>query len=205
MITSIEVDQKLKEVENNRKIIESHLRKLGLDHHWFFIDGKDFDTALKVNDIQVITSNEEGILVTDINGKTYQTKATMTLFQAEKDLLLFSQFIRSHERFLVNLNHLDYFSPSISEPQGKNLTFRNNFRALLSASNADKIKRYFNIKSLEHVEPWNEKYQSIIDENLRSFEKEIRFMSADELKDNFKYQSTNQFNIREFGVRQRFL
>ena len=190
----------LSSVLENQEKINSYYRRLGLTEERFFIPGPDFDQSVKVNDIQFITTSEKsGLLITDSQGKTYQTRSSFTLGKAEKNLVKFPQFIRSHDRFIVNLNQLDYFSPSPSETGGRTLTFKNTgAKALLGASRADKVREFFNIKSLEHVEPWNEQYQAIIDENLRTFEKEIRFMSADELKTNFKYQSNSEFNVREF-------
>ena len=66
----------------------------------------------------------------------------------------------------------------------------------VSAFNSKKVKKYFKMDSLEHVTPWNKEYQAIIDENLRTFDKEIRLMSKEELLDNFKFETTGEFNIR---------
>jgi len=74
----------------------------------------------------------------------------MTIGNIEKLFLNFPQFIRTHENYIVNINELDYFSPSETEKQGNTLSFKlTAFKAVLSASNSDKVKRYFNIKSLD--------------------------------------------------------
>ena len=140
----------------------------------------------------------EGVIVVDVNGNLHKVKNTTTLTEIEKKLSNDRQFMRTHERFIVNLDLLDYLSPD-KESNNIILGFKNtDVKALLSPANFDKIRKYFNIKSLTHVEPWSEGYQAILDENLRTFDKEIRFMTPDELKANFKYQSTGEFNIREF-------
>lgn len=194
-----EIQNKLNLVISNQEKINSLLKISGLTSHRFLIDGKDFDQSLKVNDIQLITTSENGLTITDSLGCVFYTKPSVSISDIEKYLLSFPQFVRTHEKFLVNLNHVDYFSPSPTEPQGRTITFKNSkSQALLSAYNSQKVKNFFNTKTLEHVEPWNEQYQAIIDENLRSFDKEIRFMTSDELKNNFKYSSTGEFNIREF-------
>jgi hypothetical protein len=189
------------EIKELKEIYQLKLNKLGLTNERFFISGYGFDSSLKKKNIQIITTSKDTgkIEIFDKFGNKHIIKSSMTIGNIEKLFLNFPQFIRTHENYIVNINELDYFSPSETEKQGKTLSFRSTgFKAFLSASNSDKVKRYFNIKSLDHVEPWNEKYQSIIDENLRSFEKEIRFMPIEELKNNFKYQSTGEFNIREF-------
>ena len=117
--------------------------------------------GLKLNNIQVISTYEKGLLIFDSLGNSHQFKSSLTLTNLEKEFSDCPYFVRTHENFLVNLYQLDYFSPSPSEPQGRTLTFKNtNFTALLSSSNSDKVKKFFNIKSLEHVEPWNEQYQA---------------------------------------------
>ena len=189
------------EIKELKEIYQLKLNKLGLTNERFFLSGYGFDSSLKKKDIQIITASKDTgkIEIFDKFGNKHTIKSSMIIGNIEKLFSNFPQFIRTHENYIVNINEVDYFSPSTTETQGKTLSFRlTGFKAVLSASNSDKVKRYFKIKSLDHVEPWNEKYQSIIDENLRSFEKEIRFMPIEELKNNFKYQSTGEFNIREF-------
>ena len=155
--------------------------------------------GLKLNNIQVISTYEKGLLIFDSLGNSHQFKSSLTLTNLEKEFSDCPFLVRTHEKFIVNLYQLDYFSPSPTEYKGKTLSFKfTDFKAVLSASNSSKVKQYFKIKSLDHVEPWNDNYQSIIDENLRTFEKEIRFMNPEELKSNFKYKSIDDFNIREF-------
>ena len=194
-----EIQDKLNLVISNQEKINYLLKISGFTSHRLLIDDKDFDKSIKVNDIQFITTSENGLTITDSSSCVFYTKTSVSFSDIEKYLLSFPQFVRTHEKFLVNLNHVDYFSPSPTEPQGRTITFKNSkSQALLSAYNSQKVKNFFNTKTLEHVEPWNEQYQAIIDENLRSFDKEIRFMTSDELKNNFKYSSTGEFNIREF-------
>ena len=123
----------------------------------------------------------------------------MTLSKIEKTLKNYPQFIRTHDSFIVNFNHLDYFAPSKVDSGGRSLTMKKtNLFVPLSSTNVKKVKDYFNIKSLEHVEPWNIRYSVIISENLRNFDKEIRFMSTEELKQNFRFKYNIEFNVREF-------
>lgn len=191
----------LSEVISNQKKINSLYKKNGLTENLFLIPGPDFEQQVKINDIQLITTlkGSSGLQIFTVTGNEYKTKPSLSLNDIEKQLLDFPQFVRTHESFIVNFNHLDYFSPSETDTQGRTLFFRNTgLKAPLSSGNVDLVKQYFETGSLEHVEPWNREYQAIIDENLRSFEKEIRFMSSDELKANFKYKATGEFNIREF-------
>jgi hypothetical protein len=189
------------EIEELKKIYQIKLNKLDLTNERFFLSGKDSDSSIKKKDIQIITtSKESGYLeIFDKFGTKHLIKSSMNIGNIEKLFSNFPQFIRTHENYIVNINQIDYFSPSPTEYKGKTLSFKfTDFKAVLSASNSSKVKQYFKIKSLDHVEPWNDNYQSIIDENLRTFEKEIRFMNPEELKSNFKYKSIDDFNIREF-------
>jgi hypothetical protein len=205
-----ELEKELKEVRADQERINSLYRKNGLTEDLFLIPVINpplkgargmSEQQIKINDVQVITTlkGSAGLEFFDSQGKSYKTKPSANLNDIEKKLLDFPQFFRTHESFIVNFNHLDYFAPSETDTQGRTLVFKNTgVKAPLSSGNVDQVKKYFKTGSLEHVEPWNREYQAIIDENLRSFEKEIRFMSADELKANFKYKATGEFNIREF-------
>ena len=189
------------EIEELKKIYQIKLNKLDLTNERFFLSGKDSDSSIKKKDIQIITtSKESGYLeIFDKFGTKHLIKSSMNIGNIEKLFSNFPQFIRTHENYIVNINQIDSFSPSPTEYKGKTLSFKfTDFKAVLTASNLSKVKQYFKIKSLDHVEPWNDNYQSIIDENLRTFEKEIRFMNQEELKLNFKYKSITDFNIREF-------
>lgn len=191
----------LSEVKTNHENINKLYRKNGMTENLFLIPGPDVEQQIKINDVQIITTlkGSVGLQIFTITGNEYKTKPSLSLNQIEKKLLDFPQFVRTHESFIVNFNHLDYFSPSETDTQGRTLTFKKTgLKAPLSSGNVDQVKQYFQIGSLDHVEPWNREYQAIIDENLRSFEKEIRFMSADELKANFKFKATGEFNVREF-------
>ena len=193
----MELDQLLKEVLENQEKINSLYRKLGLNQKRFFIDGFDTDKSLNLNEVQIIAISDD-VSIVDVSGNVYEHKPNISINDLEKKLLPYPQFMKTQEKFIVNLNHLDYFLPD-KESNNIFLGFKNtSIKAILSPPNFDKVKKYFGIKSLVHVEPWSEEYQAILDENLRTFDKEIRFMNPEELKNNFKYQSTGEFNIREF-------
>lgn len=178
---------------------ETLIHKIGLSNDKFIINSEYHDISIKINDIQVISTNEKGLLFRDSYGNSYQSVPSLTLAKVEKLFSEYPQFIRTHESFIVNFNHLDYFSPSDTDSGGRTLTMKKtNISVPLSSTNSKKVKDYFSIKSLEHVEPWNIRYSVIINENLRNFDKEIRFMSSEELKLNFHFKATGEFNIREF-------
>ena len=137
------------EIEELKKIYQIKLNKLDLTNERFFLSGKDSDSSIKKKDIQIITtSKESGYLeIFDKFGTKHLIKSSMNIGNIEKLFSNFPQFIRTHENYIVNINQIDYFSPSPSEPQGRTLTFKNtNFTALLSASNSDKVKKFFNIR-----------------------------------------------------------
>ena len=175
------------------------IRKLGLCNDKIIIQCKYHDISIKINDIQVISTSQDCLLFRDCHGNSYSSAPSLTLSKIEKTLKNYPQFIRTHESFIVNFNHLDYFAPSKVDSGGRSLTMKKtNLFVPLSSTNVKKVKDYFNIKSLEHVEPWNIRYSVIISENLRNFDKEIRFMSTEELKQNFRFKYNIEFNVREF-------
>ena len=186
----------LKQILDNQTLIFKYAQKHGLNQRKFYPSVFTPEKILSLNNVQIIAVSDEVNLI-DVLGNVHKHK-NVTVNEIEKKLLNYPQFIKTHEKFIVNLNHLDYLSPD-KESNNIFLGFKNtSTKAILSPPNFDKIKKYFGIKSLVHVEPWSEEYQAILDENLRTFDKEIRFMNPEELKNNFKYLSTGEFNIREF-------
>ncbi len=195
-----ELIKELTELKAEQEKINCFYSKLGLTDDKILIPCKEAEAAVKVNDIQVVkTGEKEGLEIFDKSGKKYQTKKSFELKDFERLLVKFPQFIKTHENHIVNLNHLDYLEPSPSESRGRLIGLKHTgLKVPVSAFNSAKVKKYFKMDSLEHVTPWNKEYQAIIDENLRTFDKEIRLMSKEELLDNFKFETTGEFNIREF-------
>lgn len=183
-----------------RQKLKTLYRKYGLTNDKIIIHSKGAKPVVKINDIQAVkTDKKQGLEIFVKSGNKYQTRRTYDLKAFEKILKNYPQFVRTHKEYIVNMNHLDYFEPSKTEFKAFMIGLRHTgLKVPLSVFYSERVKTYFNLKSLEHVTPWNQDYQSIIDENLRKFDKEIRLMTREELLENFKYKSTGDFNIKEF-------
>ena len=187
-------------LKSERQKLKKLYRKYGLTGDKIIIHTKGAKPVVKINDIQAVkTDKKQGLEIFVKSGSKYQTRRTYDLKAFEKILKNYPQFVRTHKEYIVNMNHLDYFEPSTTEFKAFMIGLRHTgLKVPLSVFNSEKVKAYFNIKTLEHVTPWNQQYQAIIDENLREFAKEIRLMTKEELLENFKYESTGEFNIKEF-------
>ena len=193
-----EIENELKTILHNQDKIQHLYRRLELTHDSLFIPSFKQSHTVKINDIQVIYSEKDKIEIKDRFGQVFVSQQ-LSLPALEKHLAPYPQFIRSHRNYIANLNQLDYFAPSPTDSQGNLMVFKETgFDALLSAEKTKKAKAFFNIKSLDHVEPWDKQQQAIIDEKLRRFDKEIRLMSKEELLEHFHFQSTQEFNMWEF-------
>jgi hypothetical protein len=198
MTFSSKLEKKFQEVVSNHEEISELYRKLGISKNFILLPSKP-EILVKVNDIQVITTSENGLVVYTVTGNKITLIPSVNLTQFEKRFFKFPQFTRTHESFIVNLNHLDYFSPVDQDKKGLFIAIKNlDFKVPVTETYQKKIKLFFREKSLNHVEPWNKQYQAIIEENIKSFDKEIRFMTPEELKKNFYYSSTKEFNVRQF-------
>lgn len=196
-VQAIETD--LAHLVEQQHQINQLTHKMGLLSEHIYIPGSHGDRSFELSQVQVLTKTGGRVEIWLADGQKFKSDTTLDLTQLEKALKPHQSFIRTHDSFIVNFNHLDYFEPSLTEHKGRSISLRHtHFKAPLSAKKVPIIKKYYSATTLVHIRPWNERYQAIIDENLREFDKEIRFMSPKELKTHFKYQTVNDFNTREF-------
>lgn len=194
-----EVNRQLAHLVEQQHQINQLTRKMGLLPEHIYLPGSHVDRSFELSQVQAFTKTGGRVEIWLADGQKFKSDSTLDLSQLEKALKPHQSFIRTHDSFIVNFNHLDYFEPSPTENKGRSISLRHtHFKAPLSANKVPVIKKYYSTTTLVHIKPWDERYQAIIDENLRDFDKEIRLMSPKELKTNFKYQTINDFNTREF-------
>lgn len=149
--------------------------------------------ALDVEDLVYITTEKKGIRLVLVDGRQIVSRLSESLAALGERLLHHPNFVRSHNSYLVNLDQVQRVAPA-----GKGeyrLTCYNGMKVPLTMG-FEPVMAYFGIESLDHVVPWNERQAAIIKENLRRFDKDIRFMSDEEIRANFSYASTGELVLR---------
>ncbi|MBF2051970.1 MAG: LytTR family transcriptional regulator [Candidatus Sericytochromatia bacterium] len=118
--------------------------------------------------------------------------------EAEQALSHWPQFQRLNDGFLVNLHHV--------QSVGSHPTRSRDFEVLLSGghalpvpeSRAPLLLRWFQTDSLRKVSPWHHQWGAAIYlDNLRPFDKELQYMSGEELRQHFTHPRTGRFQTRE--------
>lgn len=146
-----------------------------------------------VAELLYATTEKKGIRLVFAGGLEVLTRPSENLVVLGERLAGHPSIVRSQLGYLVNLDHVqrvvrarkDEYQLKLYDGQVVPLTM-----------GFDEVMAYFGIESLDHVVPWNERQAAIIKENLRRFEKDIRFMSDEEIKANFSYQSTGELVVR---------
>jgi hypothetical protein len=111
-----------------------------------------------------------------------------------KLLQRFENFVQTHRSYIVNLDFVDTVAYKPEEIGDYTLTLLNKAKVPATKTYEKKIKDYFNIKSLEHVVPYNELVEILKKENIKNYEKDIRMWNKKDLLKEFSY-SSGEFNV----------
>ena len=115
-----------------------------------------------------------------------------------RDLAAFPPAIQAHERFVVNLAHLAAIGPPPPDAKDRLLFLGpEQVPVPLATPFAAPLQARLGLPSLDHVIPWNERYQAILDENLRAFEQPIQSFSVERLRAEFRYQTIDKLHVRQ--------
>lgn len=142
--------------------------------------------AIAVADLLYATSEKKGIRLVMTDERELVTRPSENLQGLAERLAQHPNIVRCHNSRLVNLEHVRKVSRMRKGLY--QLTFYDGRHVTLTI-NQDQVMRYFGIESLDHVVPWNEHQAALIQEHLRRYEKDIRFMSDEEIRANFSYAS----------------
>lgn len=105
---------------------------------------------------------------------------------------------RVHDRYVANLTKLAAIGPPLPGHKSRRL-YLGSERAFIPLANAyaTKLQRALGLPNLDHVVPWNDRYQAILDENLRDFEQPIQSFSVERLREEFRYSTVDKLQVRQ--------
>lgn len=146
-----------------------------------------------VAELLYATTEKKGIRLVLAGGREILTRSSENLGALGARLANHGNIVRCHNSYLVNLDQVQRVRPA-----GKG-EYRLGLYAGLEVPltiGQGPVLEYFGIESLDHVVPWSERQAAILKENLRRFEKDIRFMDDEEIRAHFSYESTGELVIR---------
>jgi len=170
------------------------LREIAHDPVLIAIDqGQSLATTVRASEITCFTLREGRVIACLENSHEIEARPSETLVSIAEQLKNHPQFVRTHNAYLVNLDHVDQVSRlGAGEYQ---LTLFNGLKLPL-LQGLSVVMEYFSLKSLDHVVPWNERLAIIIRENLRDFPDDLRMMETDDLRREFS-DGTGQLVITQ--------
>jgi len=159
------------------------LRKIAHNPLLIAIDqGQSLATTIRASEVIYFTLREGRVIACLENSHEIEARPSETLVSIAEQLKNHPQFVRTHNAYLVNLDHVDQVSRlGAGEYQ---LTLFNGLKLPL-LQGLSVVMEYFSLKSLDHVVPWNERLAIIIRENLRDFPDDLRMMETDDLRREF--------------------
>jgi hypothetical protein len=119
-----------------------------------------------------------------------------TLPVLEARLASYPQFVRTHSSYLVNMDCVERVAPVSAREHALTMKGMPDRTIPVTEFYQERVKAALGLESLDHVIPWNEQLAAIIKEKLRTFDKDIRYMSVEELRANFS-KSTGEIAVRQ--------
>lgn len=172
-----------------------------LTHHYevssgyLLVQGADGGRVIDMGQLVYVQAREGRIHFVLADGREVAGNTTYTLDKAVAQLADYPNVVRTRDDYLVNLAYVRGIGPA---PKGKLLYMSAGPATLPLASRFERtLEHFFGLTMLVHAVPWNDRYQALIDEDIRDFEQDLRLMPVDDLKLEFKYQTTDQVNVRE--------
>lgn len=152
--------------------------------------------CLPLHEFLYFSSQEKSRVTAFTTGGEITLRASDTLPKLEERLKDNPQFMRTHSSYLVNLDRAATVAP-VSKREWRLMLKGAPGQAIpVTEMYAEGVRNYLGLESLDHVIPWNQQMAAIISEKLRKFKKDIRYMSAAELRANFS-DSTGQLVVKQ--------
>lgn len=182
-------------MDSKLEAFSSGLERLRLEGDRLLLKVTDsYPVTVAVANLLYARTESRGVRVVLVDGRELLIRPSESLATLGARLAAHPAIVRTHNSYLVNLDHAVCVARKDADQH--TLTFANGRTAPVTM-NERRVLAYFGIESLEHVIPWNERLAAIISENLRTFDKDIRFMSDAEIRANFSTKSTGEIVIRQ--------
>lgn len=132
------------------------------------------------------------------DGTVVTSNTTYTPERLLEDLPRYPALQRVHDRYVANLAQLEAIGPPPPERDDRELFLGRTRQVVpLAGAYAGAVQRALGLKSLDHAVPWNDRYQAILDENLRTFEQPIQSFSVERLHEEFRYRTRDKLEVRQ--------
>lgn len=152
------------------------------------------ETSVAVAEIVMVETELHGVRLVLANGSELVTRPMDTLVTLGARLARHSRFVRANNTQLINLEYVNRIRPVVG---GTYELLLEDDRVFELTMGFEAVKAYFGLASLEHVVPWNARLAAIVAEKLRTFEKDIRMMTDEEIRANFSTADGTQLVLRE--------
>lgn len=157
--------------------------------HLLVVPAEGVPLTVSVSELLYATSEQKGLRLVLAGGREILTRPSESMASLGGRLAAHPNIARCHNSYLVNLDQVQRLWPvgkgeyRMELYSGQEVPLTMGFGPVMG---------YFGIGSLDHVVPWNERQAAIIKEHLHLYEKDIRFMSDEEIRGYFSYQSTGE-------------
>lgn len=195
--------QELLQLWNQTLELESQLdwqyQRLNLKPVLLSIPMAKTDRVIDLNDLVYVQSESRRCRFFMASGESFLSNTGLNFSDALHLLGNYPQFQRVNETVLANMQHVSQMGSHPQRLRDFALHMAGGYLITVPESRSGVLKRWFQLDSLRKIKPFHQRWgNAFYQENLRPFNKELRLMSADELKNHFNHPRTNRFNTHDF-------
>jgi hypothetical protein len=190
-----DLQEALEGLRRDRHQLAKLAHQLEVSSGHLLVQGAGGDQVLDMERLVYVQAREGRIHFVLADGRDVAGNTTYTMDKATAQLANYPNVVRTQDDYMVNLAYVRGVGPA---PKGKLLYMAAGPTTLPLATRFEKtLERFFHLPTLVHAVPWNDRYQALIDENIRDFEQDLRLLPVEDLKREFKYQTLDKVNVRE--------
>ena len=133
--------------------------------------GSGRSCTVPLRTLAFVTIKAECVVLVLVDGTELTARPSKSLVSVAARLAAHPAFVRAQNGYLVNLDLVDRITRT---GQGKYVLDLTSGQQVPLLQNQQAVMDYFQLKRLDHVDPWNERQAIILKENLRDFDDDIR-------------------------------
>ena len=198
MLDLIALAEAVAGIRQDREAAARVAHRLEYSSGLLLVHGSDTDRVVDPGQLAYVEAGDGGVHFVLLDGSRVEGNSTYTLAGVLEALADYPQVLQVQDDYLVNLNHVRAIGRPPGGQAGRLLYLAGGLGYLsLAAPYMDAVQAFFQLPTLAHVVPWNERYQALLDENIRTYDDDIHTMDAARLHLEFRYMTIDKVDERQ--------
>jgi hypothetical protein len=186
-------------IRRDRHLLAKRAHRLGLSAGLLLVRGVEVDHVVDLAGLAYVQTRHDSVVFVALDGSSVESNSTYTLDGVLALLADYPRILRTRDDTLINFVHVRGIGRAATLHDGKLVYLAQNLLPPLPLAHAyvEPVRKFLGLTTLEHVFPWNDRYQALLDWNIRTFDDDIHDMTAERLVQEFHHPSTGEIDHRQ--------